>query len=107
MGQIAYYELNIDYITQKYCVNKEKPQLECNGKCHLAKELNTITSDLSDENEENRTSYVLEVFSPLFLEVQSLFNLEMAQDQFSKHTFFYKNKYVSVLEYDLLKPPIV
>ncbi len=33
------YAINYDYISKVLCVNKEKPKLQCNGKCHLTKEL--------------------------------------------------------------------
>ena len=33
------YVVNYDYISKVLCVNKEKPTLHCNGKCHLMKEL--------------------------------------------------------------------
>ena len=33
------YAVNYDYITKVLCENKAKPELECNGKCHLMKEL--------------------------------------------------------------------
>ena len=33
------YELNRAFITANFCENKAKPELKCNGKCHLAKEL--------------------------------------------------------------------
>jgi len=33
------YIINYDYITNVLCVNKAKPMLHCNGKCHLMKEL--------------------------------------------------------------------
>ncbi len=33
------YALNQDYIAEFLCVNKDKPQLQCNGKCHLAKQI--------------------------------------------------------------------
>lgn len=33
------YIINYDYITTVLCVNKAKPMLHCNGKCHLMKEL--------------------------------------------------------------------
>jgi hypothetical protein len=36
---IAHYEMNKAEITQKYCVNKDKPQLHCCGKCLLKKKL--------------------------------------------------------------------
>ncbi len=33
------YGVNYDYISQVLCVNKDKPQMHCNGKCHLMKEM--------------------------------------------------------------------
>ena len=36
---VVSYELNKAQITAQYCVNKARPQLHCNGKCHLAKQL--------------------------------------------------------------------
>ena len=39
------YTLNKARITELYCVNKAKPQLHCNGKCHLAKQLRKTDSD--------------------------------------------------------------
>ena len=33
------YLVNYDYIVNELCENKLKPELKCNGKCHLTKEL--------------------------------------------------------------------
>ena len=33
------YQLNKARITEQYCVNKARPLLHCNGKCHLAQQL--------------------------------------------------------------------
>lgn len=33
------FRVNRDYIAQVLCINKDKPQLHCNGKCHLKKQL--------------------------------------------------------------------
>lgn len=33
------YVLNQDYIVEFLCINKDKPKLQCNGKCHLVKEI--------------------------------------------------------------------
>lgn len=33
------YQLNKAEIAARYCVNKARPQLRCNGKCHLAQQL--------------------------------------------------------------------
>lgn len=36
------YHLNKARITELYCVNKSRPQLHCNGKCHLTQELRKV-----------------------------------------------------------------
>lgn len=36
---LADYLLNKDYIAKVLCINRNKPEMHCNGKCHLAKEL--------------------------------------------------------------------
>ena len=36
---VAEYIVNYEYISKVLCVNKDKPKLACNGKCHLMKEL--------------------------------------------------------------------
>ena len=33
------YIMNYDYIVAELCENKAKPEMHCNGKCHLMKEL--------------------------------------------------------------------
>ncbi len=43
------YFINQSEIIELFCINKDKPQLECNGKCHLATQLITI-----DENQEEK-----------------------------------------------------
>jgi len=45
IGYVAYFELNMDYIIETYCINKEKPKRQCGGKCHLAKQLSLGASD--------------------------------------------------------------
>lgn len=44
-----YYKLNVDYITELYCVNKEKPKMQCNGKCHISK----ITQNALSKEKKN------------------------------------------------------
>ena len=33
------FTFNNESFTEKYCVNKDKPELKCNGKCHLKENL--------------------------------------------------------------------
>jgi hypothetical protein len=46
-GYIINYVINIESITKNYCVNKDKPQLHCNGNCQLSKKLNTTNTNES------------------------------------------------------------
>lgn len=36
------YELNKEYISSVFCINKEHPELHCDGQCFLAKKLNEL-----------------------------------------------------------------
>ena len=33
------YVINYEYIAKVLCINKDKPEMQCNGKCHLMQEL--------------------------------------------------------------------
>lgn len=33
------YQLNIEFIKKELCENKDKPQMKCNGKCYLNKQV--------------------------------------------------------------------
>ncbi|WP_262732699.1 hypothetical protein [Gaetbulibacter sp. NE] len=65
VGQVLYYELNIDYIIETYCINKDKPELQCNGKCHLATQIQKASND-SGKGKSHQM--VFEAFYPLFFE---------------------------------------
>ncbi len=39
------YKINYEYISEVLCINKEKPSLNCNGKCHLKKELDKAAKE--------------------------------------------------------------
>ncbi len=45
LGLVVNYKVNKEKITALFCVNKAKPQLKCNGLCHLAKQLKNTDSD--------------------------------------------------------------
>lgn len=40
------YGLNKDYIAEFLCINKDKPELSCGGKCHLMKQLEKQNKEL-------------------------------------------------------------
>jgi len=36
---LAEYAVNYDYIVETLCINKSRPELHCNGKCYLTREI--------------------------------------------------------------------
>ncbi|MFT0714709.1 hypothetical protein [Flagellimonas lutimaris] len=46
---IMEYVANYEYISEVLCKNKNKPELQCNGKCYLAQQLEEQQKD-SDRN---------------------------------------------------------
>lgn len=66
------YVTNNKAFTEKYCQNIAKPELKCNGKCHLKSELaKTAESNepINSEQKQNKT-YQAEI---LFFEAISIF----------------------------------
>jgi hypothetical protein len=61
---IADYLLNYDYISKVLCINRDKPESCCNGKCHLMKEMSK-----QEESEEKTkvTVRIPETSSELFV----------------------------------------
>nr|WP_255702342.1 hypothetical protein [Flavobacterium sp. SM15] len=62
------YVINYDYIVKELCENKAKPQMKCNGKCHLMKEMakaseseNPISSGKKSSFHEHETLFVQEI----------------------------------------------
>jgi len=42
---VLVWKINQKYIIENLCVNKTKPKLKCNGKCHLMSNLNDIRKE--------------------------------------------------------------
>lgn len=64
LGYLAYFELNIDYIVETYCINKDKPEMHCNGKCHLIDQL-AIGTPKKDSAKSIR---LIEAFYPVYFQ---------------------------------------
>lgn len=81
-GTVAYFHINRDYIAKILCENRTRPQLNCNGKCYLAKKLKQ-QQDKKDKETTERVSN-----SP----VAHLFVAKMLRFQFQSVTFISKEQ---------------
>ena len=67
---VADYLINYDYISKVLCENKAKPELQCNGKCHLMKELakaaeqeKPVSPDKKSQIQETEVLFFQEIHS--------------------------------------------
>ncbi|OWP77135.1 hypothetical protein BWK62_01875 [Flavobacterium oreochromis] len=98
------YVVNYDYITKVLCVNKDKPILKCNGKCHLMKELAKASE--SEKPVPDKKNVFLEQYEILF--IQAIFEFESVKRIYKQiHPFDnYMNLYQLLDKRFILKPPI-
>ncbi|WOI22451.1 MULTISPECIES: hypothetical protein [Nonlabens] len=66
VGCYAYYEMNIDMIIEQYCENTDRPELNCDGKCYLAKTLKLQQAQSRTDSKEQAISMLIEAFCPLY-----------------------------------------
>lgn len=77
---LAEYVVNYDYIVENLCENKDKPFLNCDGKCYLAKQL-AKESEGDDKNPfESRLSKTDVQFVISF---DTSFNFDLGNQVFS------------------------
>lgn len=97
----ANYLINFDYISKVLCINQDKPELECHGKCHLAKE---IKKD-SERKTEKINSEQEEVY---FIQDNYSFAFEKSVLTESVENFAsYQFNIIESFQTDIFHPPIV
>jgi hypothetical protein len=98
------YIINKEYIANNLCVNKSKPILKCNGKCHLAKQLK------KQDQKENKSSSSKEKIEVITTQVSGetfvFFEGEFFQDNNNDIFNYNKNLIQSYLS-SVFQPPIV
>ena len=98
------YIINKEYIANNLCVNKSKPILKCNGKCHLAKQLKKQDQK---ENKSSSSKEKIEVITTqVSVETFVLFEVEFFQDNNNDIFNYNKNLIQSYLS-SVFQPPIV
>ncbi|MDH5381498.1 MAG: hypothetical protein OEW75_11630 [Cyclobacteriaceae bacterium] len=84
------YLINYDYIVNVLCINKDKPELKCNGSCHLNTEIKKSMEQQQDnplQSTPNNQVSKLNVFLISSLEELSCRNLNLQE----KPVFIYDN----------------
>ena len=83
------YFANQAEIIELFCINKEKPILQCNGKCHLATQLAEVENDTEDAPFSQQTlNFNLEINLDL---VQNQLNIQPHLGLLKKVNYFTQN----------------
>ena len=96
------YAVNYDYITQVLCENKAAPELECNGKCHLMKELAKASEDEKPLSSHKKSMSESEV---LFFQEFQQNVVFTSTPSFVMISNFYLNNYSLLLFDSSYRPP--
>lgn len=98
----VYFKLNQKYIEETYCINKDKPELACHGKCHLTK----VLKENSSNNKSEKPSFYSEI--KLFKTDFSTFTNKtffpiISKTELTEQPSLYKSTYF----FEILHPPTV
>jgi len=93
------YTINQQYITEKFCENKTKPELQCNGKCHLAKQMQKITQQESPSTQKTTNYFYTPLF--VFYSLKAIKNIFIFNQvaKFKTHIAFTKQRFISIIEH--------
>ena len=94
------YVLNQDYIIEFLCINKDKPELQCNGKCHLVKEL-----EKQQENEPNSLRVSLENYPIGFVTIYKINPFQSFILPLENESFSIQKLYHFEYNYKAFQPP--
>lgn len=102
---LAEYAINYNYIIENLCENRDRPFLNCDGKCYLAKQL-AKESEGTDKNPfENRPSKT-DIQFVISLDLSVHFGLDPADVALALNNFNTSNNLFSTLFLtDISHPP--
>lgn len=52
LGVMAWFEINETYILENLCVNRDKPEMQCNGSCVMKDKLSIVETPISEAEPE-------------------------------------------------------
>ena len=94
------YIINQDYISEFLCINKEKPELQCEGKCYLMQML----EEQQDGKKENLPKIAMEEYPIGFVELYHL-RKKVIPKREHRYDFGYTNLYKLVNSRNIFHPP--
>ncbi|MBK8599718.1 MAG: hypothetical protein IPN80_03480 [Flavobacterium sp.] len=100
------YVTNYDYITKVLCINKAKPKLQCNGKCHLMKELAKASESEKPIQSDKKDTSKQEIEILFFEDLTALITTQIYFHTATMMGDNYANLYFHKVSCSVFHPPI-
>lgn len=98
---ITDYCLNTETYS-KNCINKDRPQLNCNGKCQMNKKIAVMEKNEMDSNDHNTGNKIVNLYnSEEHSAIIFSFTYKLTAEYPSQETHFISSNYLS----EILRPP--
>lgn len=102
-GFTAWFHINQTFIAKKHCINKNRPQLNCDGKCFLAKKIKEAERQQQNEQSPGLKEWVeIAPCSVSFIDYNFSFSTKQIE-----YFFEYKNNYRFITEEEIFHPPLI
>lgn len=102
---VAEYIMNYDYIVNVLCENKDKPELQCDGKCYLAQML-AEESKQNNKNPFGDEQSKMEIQHFVFFQSLSLHDFEIGVTSQIQNNFNTSQQFIATLfTTDISQPP--
>ncbi|WP_034887560.1 hypothetical protein [Gillisia sp. Hel_I_29] len=95
----GWYKLNIESFIEQLCENKDKPALECNGKCFLTK----ISDDSSSDSKSNIPK--IERQELLYYQATNIFEILHSPLKLKEANFYYHEVDTNSYTISIFHPP--
>lgn len=95
------YVINQDYIAEYLCINKDKPEMHCDGKCYLMQML----AEQNQEKKQNLPAIDLREYPIGFVQILHLSpSVEVSNETTDNTT--YSKQYSFLFNHSLFHPPM-
>ena len=97
---VVHFYANQTELAEKYCINKDKPELNCEGKCHLEKKL--VKADV---NSDKNTTKSVRSCLLCFISIPKVVPINVESNSEQLQNWFYQSIKPSNYTSDFFIPP--
>jgi hypothetical protein len=103
----VWYATNIEYVAEELCENKEEPEMKCNGKCYLAKQLAKVEVEQQEDPSPEKpvNPFQAKQEPPVIHQGHLLFDLASTPIESKKSQFIYLCTPYTAIFGEVFHPP--